>query len=282
MDARPDRHDTVAGALAAAVEVGRAAGFDGSDPVVLQDSNNVVAWLAPHPIVAKVGVFDHSADALEQEVAVAAHVAEQGVAIARPLGPIERSAADGLPVTLWERVDGILAEPVDAAALAHLLATVWVALAAFPGELPGYEATLDHAAGALVDDRAMQALAPEDLRLLRAAFARHRGEVAARTTHRQPLHGEPHPGNVLTTGDGLVFLDFEGTCTGPKEWDLAAAPPEVAGHVADVDRQLLTSARLLRSAFVAVWGWVNADHPDMRRHGEHHLALLRAEAASRP
>jgi len=31
----------------------------------------------------------------------------------------------------------------------------------------------------------------------------------------QLLHGEPHPGNVLTTKNGLLFTDFETCCRGP-------------------------------------------------------------------
>ena len=154
--------------------------------------------------------------------------------------------------------------------------TVGSALASWPDGLPGYEASLDHAARTLADDGRMAALDADDLVLLRDAFATHRRDVAARTARRQPLHGEPHTGNVLIGPTGLVLIDLEGVCEGPREWDLAAAPPGVAAHVPGIDADLLSAARLLRSAFVAVWCWASADHPDMRPHGEHHLAVLRA------
>ena len=86
----------------------------------------------------------------------------------------------------------------------------------------------------------------------------------------------PTLGNVLVTAGGPVLIDFEGACTGPREWDVACAPPGVADRLAGLDHALLASARLLRSAFVAVWGWAGADHPMMRHHGEQHLAVLRA------
>lgn len=38
------------------------------------------------------------------------------------------------------------------------------------------------------------------------------------------LHGEPHPGNVLATADGLLFVGFETCCRGPVEFDLAQEP----------------------------------------------------------
>ncbi|MCA1671493.1 MAG: aminoglycoside phosphotransferase family protein [Actinobacteria bacterium] len=45
----------------------------------------------------------------------------------------------------------------------------------------------------------------------------------------QPLHGDPHlDGNCLFTQEGPVFIDFEASCTGPKEWDLTFLPKEVA------------------------------------------------------
>ena len=38
------------------------------------------------------------------------------------------------------------------------------------------------------------------------------------------LHGEPHLGNVLTTKNGVLFIDLETCCRGPVEVDLAHAP----------------------------------------------------------
>jgi thiamine kinase-like enzyme len=37
----------------------------------------------------------------------------------------------------------------------------------------------------------------------------------------QPVHGDAHPGNLVATHDGLVWIDFEEVCRGPVEWDLA-------------------------------------------------------------
>jgi aminoglycoside phosphotransferase (APT) family kinase protein len=265
-----------ADALVAAVEVGAAAGFPAGEPVVLQDTNNVVVWLVPHPVVAKVGVWGHSASALATEVEVAAHLATLDTPTARPMGPLCRHGARGLPVSLWARIETTTDEPVDDAALASVLPLVWDGLATVPAELPGYEATLENAEQTLRDDALMGALDRVDLALLRRSFARFRDDVAGQVSGRLPLHGEPHAGNVLVAAGGPVLIDFEGACTGPREWDLACAPPGVADRLEDVDHALLASARLLRSAFVAVWGWAGAAHPTMRHHGEQHLAVLRA------
>src|SRR5262245_39595763 len=49
-------------ALEAAVSVARAVGIVSERPVILADSNNTIVWLAPAPIVAKVGT-SHFRDA---------------------------------------------------------------------------------------------------------------------------------------------------------------------------------------------------------------------------
>jgi thiamine kinase-like enzyme len=63
----------------------------------------------------------------------------------------------------------------------------------------------------------------DTLRSLRRAICERGGE--------QLPHGEPHPGNVLTTKNGLVFIDLETRCRGPIEFDLAHAPEEAASTI---------------------------------------------------
>jgi Ser/Thr protein kinase RdoA (MazF antagonist) len=74
------------------------------------------------------------------------------------------------------------------------------------------------------------ALADADRELLRdtlRGLGRGIGECGGA---EQLLHGEPHPGNVLTTKNGLLFIDLETCCRGPVEFDLAHAPEDVSGH----------------------------------------------------
>jgi Ser/Thr protein kinase RdoA (MazF antagonist) len=74
------------------------------------------------------------------------------------------------------------------------------------------------------------------LRSLKRAIGEHGGA-------EQLLHGEPHPGNVLTTKNGLLFIDLETCCRGPVEFDLAHAPEEVGDHYPGVDQDLLRECR---------------------------------------
>ena len=71
----------------------------------------------------------------------------------------------------------------------------------------------------------------------------------------QLLHGEPHPGNILSTSAGLLFIDFETCCRGPIEFDVAHVPDEVSEHYPGVDQVLLQECRRLVLAMVAAWRW---------------------------
>ena len=93
----------------------------------------------------------------------------------------------------------------------------------------------------------------------------------------QLLHGEPHPGNVLTTKNGLLFIDLETCCRGPVEFDLAHAPEEVGEHYPGVDQDLLRECRILVLAMITTWRWDRGDQfPDGRQLGTEWLSQLRA------
>lgn len=146
-------------------------------------------------------------------------------------------------------------------------------------ELPSYMAAVDHARTTLFDDDRMHALASGDLTLLRTAFDRWANRAHHWPLLSQPLHGEPHLGNVIVTAVGPALVDFEAVSNGPAEWDLASMPDGVAEAFEGIDTNLLALLRLLNSARVATWCWAFADHPRMRAHGEHHLAVVRTAAS---
>ena len=53
-----------------------------------------------------------------------------------------------------------------------------------------------------------------------------RRAIDDRAAVEQLLHGEPHPGNVLSTRNGPLFVDLETCCRGPVEFDLAHVPED--------------------------------------------------------
>ena len=92
----------------------------------------------------------------------------------------------------------------------------------------------------------------------------------------QLLHGEPHPGNLLTTKNGLLFIDLETCCRGPVEFDLAHAPEEVSEHYPGVNRGLLRECRILVLAMITTWRWDRGDQlPNGRQLGTEWLSQIR-------
>ena len=101
--------------------------------------------------------------------------------------------------------------------------------------------------------------------------------IDERAAPEQLLHGEPHPGNVLSTKNGPVFIDLETCCRGPVEFDLAHAPDEVSEHYPGVDHDLLRECRILVLAMITAWRWDRGDQfPNGRRLGTEWLGELRA------
>ena len=83
--------------------------------------------------------------------------------------------------------------------------------------------------------------------------------VGERGGPEQLLHGEPHPGNLLFTTEGPLFIDFETCCRGPVEFDLAHAPDDVVEHYAGADGELLRACRMLVLAMITTWRWDRDD-----------------------
>jgi aminoglycoside phosphotransferase (APT) family kinase protein len=243
--------------------------------VVLQNTNNVVMHLVPHRVVAKVGVWDHSAEVLAREVAVCRVLAEADAPVAHPIGELTVDEPSGLPVSLWVYLESML-RPVAAHELAMMLAPVHEALGPVSAGWPPFWAAVDSARSTLFDDRRMTAVGRGDLAFLRAAFVECEADARSMDTVDVALHGEPHLGNIVVTERGPRLIDFEAASIGPIEWDLASLDPAVAReYPADVDLRLLGALRRLNSARVATWSWALSHLGDMRRHAEHHLALLR-------
>jgi aminoglycoside phosphotransferase (APT) family kinase protein len=100
--------------------------------------------------------------------------------------------------------------------------------------------------------------------------------MEAHGAEEQLLHGEPHPGNVLNTISGPLFIDFETSGHGPVEFDLSYVPEAVCEHYPRVNHELLDACRQPVLAMVAAWRWRLGDEfPNRRRWGQEFLRSLR-------
>jgi hypothetical protein len=263
----------------AAIAAGRRVGISGDDAVVLQETNNTVVWLCPHPVVAKVATRADSTEGLRREHEVATALCALGAPVAEPLpgvGPIvDRST--GLTVTLWRRLvhdpDVHVSGPMVGDSLGGLHDT----LAAIAIPLPDFRLGIKRARAALSDADTMAPLPEQELVLLRDAFDALLPWVDDRAYVTRGLHGEPHDGNRLATTSGIRWIDLESVCRGPLEWDLAFLCDEARQVFGPVDPKLLAVLSILNSARVATWCSTrsSARFPHMLRHGHHHLERVR-------
>jgi thiamine kinase-like enzyme len=121
------------------------------------------------------------------------------------------------------------------------------------------------------------ALADADRELLGNTLRSLRRTICDRGAAEQLLHGEPHPGNVLNTKNGLLFVDLETCCRGPVEFDIAHAPEEVSEHYPAASQDLLRECRILMLAMIATWRWDRDDQfPKGRQLGIEWLSQIRA------
>jgi hypothetical protein len=263
-------------AVQAAIDVAGKFGIMSTDPVLLQETNNTVVWLRPEPVVAKVAVRAHSQDEVRLEYAVASELEALGAETARPMPgtrPISHWSTR-FTVTLWERLEGSDRVPVPPEVLAQSLRRLHKGLERTEVDLPSFRSMLVRASGALEDDLFMADVPHTDRELLRAWYERGFAALERARFEDRRLHGEPHDGNRIVTSGGLRWIDFESCCIGPLEWDLAFQPDEVVRLFSQADLGLLALLRKLNSARVATW-CSGSRHPEMKEHGELHLALLR-------
>lgn len=269
-------------AVQLAVDVAATRGIHSSNPQLLQESNNVVVWLKPHPVIAKVGVHGDSATVLDHEYRVATALAHRQAAIAIPrFSTIDHPgfAQSGTCVTLWERLETTPGEitPTDAGVSLRQLHRD---LAAIQLPLPSIRKNLERAASLLPHDHFLQALTPDDRTFLRRTWAALSQKYDEASPREVPIHGEPHEGNRILTADGLCWIDFEDACLGPVEWDVSFLPEAAHAAFPDLDPGLLHLVTLVDAARRAIFASVQARFPDMHAFALDRLAFLRSHSLS--
>lgn len=270
-------------ALPLAVEAGERFGLTVEQPRVLHDIFNVLVHLAPSPVVVRVPSLEflpteERAAQQRRELAVAGWLADNqetpansgagdpgpagsGVAVVRPspLVPREPALVGGRSVTFWEfvtEVDPFSALTTPEAMEERLVEQAgWTAglharLADYPGQLPlmtPFSSELD---------TMLAQLRAHPGELTRDELARVDQEHTVLSTlvnelperfpdaRVQPLHGDAPAYNLLRTGDGWLFSDFEEVTSGPVELDLALIGPRAVEEYERVsgtaiDRSLL-------------------------------------------
>lgn len=246
-----------AAAIAAAVE----AGLGAVTPELLHLGNHTSVRLRPWPIVARIASgtsFDFSAGSIDRELAVARHLASRDAPAVRPAPEILPGPylADDCAVTFWEFVEG---RPVvsrnDEINAAASLKQIHAGLFDIDVELPNYVEKIRSCDAILSDPAEAPDLAARDRHFLGSLYETLLGKLDRAEMSHQPLHGDPHLGNVLVSGSTAIWMDLEAACIGPLEWDIASLPSAAWPMFREADPALLDLLANVRSLCVAVWCW---------------------------
>ena len=264
-------------AMAAAMSIASSLGLTVGDAIVLQDSNKLTLRLLPCDVLARVAPVAHQVSQFEVELAQ--RLAESGcpVAVLEPRVDPRVYERDGFAVTLWTYYEPAPPLEVSPADYASALGRLHAGMRKLDIPAPHYTDRVEQAQQLVASRDRTPALADADRELLGDTLRNLRRVIGDRGAAEQLLHGEPHPGNVLTTKSGLLFIDLETCCRGPVEFDLAHAPEEVSEHYPDVNQDLLRECRILVLAMISTWRWDRGDQlPNGRQLGAEWLSQIRA------
>jgi thiamine kinase-like enzyme len=183
---------------------------------------------------------------------------------------------DGFVITLWTFYEPLTPGNVSLADYANALERLHAGMRELDVATPHFTDRVAEAQELVASRDHTPALVDADRDLLSNTLRSRRRAVGDSDAAEQLLHGEPHPGNVLSTRDGLLFIDLETCCRGPVEFDLAHVPEEVSGRYPDADPELLGECRILVLAMVAAWRWDPGDQfPNGKRAARELVSSLR-------
>jgi Ser/Thr protein kinase RdoA (MazF antagonist) len=268
-------------AVAAAISAASAVGLAVDNVVVLNDSNRLVVRLTPCDIVARVTPITHHAGhhmSAEREVELVKWLAQTGSPVAALDARVEPRvfARDGFKISMWTYFEPVESRMLPSADYAQALERLHAGLRQIDFTPPH---VMDRVA-AVQRDVASRDITPDladaDRAVLASTLRDLKRSIVNRRQPEQLLHGEPHPGNVLNTENGPLFMDFENTAYGPVEYDLGWVPTAVSDRYRDADQNLVGECRGLVLAMIAAYRWRRDDqHPSGRQSGVALLTVLR-------
>jgi hypothetical protein len=264
-------------AMAAAMSIASSLDLRVDHAIVLHNSNKLTLRVLPCDVLARVAPVAHQVARFEVELAQ--RLAESGC----PVAALEPRVAprvyerDGFVVTLWTYYESATPRQASPADYATALKRLHTCMRKLDVPVPHFTDRVDQAQQLVASRDQTPALADADRELLGETLRSLSRGIGERGGAEQLLHGEPHPGNLITTKNGLLFIDLETCCRGPVEFDLAHAPEEISGHYPGVNQDLLRECRILVLAMITTWRWDRGDQlPNSRQLGTEWLSQVRA------
>ncbi|MEU7484788.1 phosphotransferase [Streptomyces sp. NPDC042319] len=256
--------------LRRAVAAGRATalelGLQVDEVTVVHNSDRVALRLTPCDVLARVAPSAHLTDS-EFEVEVAHHLAQVDAPVAELAPRVEPQVhlRDAFAISLWTYYEPLGSE-IAPADYADVFIRHHAALRRIDLNAPHFTDRIAVALGEVNDRERSPDLPDADRELLSNTLGGLSAAIGIDKAGDQLLHGEPHPGNLLNTRRGPLFVDLATACRGPIEFDLAHAPEEVGEHYAGADHDLIHRCRALNWAMFSAWRWRRDDQmPDRDR-----------------
>jgi hypothetical protein len=267
----------VSRAVAAAMSTASALGLESTNAIVLHNSNKLALRVLPCDVLARVAHVGHEVAQFEVDLAQRLAETDSPVAALEPRVEPRVYERDGFAVTLWTYYEAVATGEVSPAEYANALERLHAGMRKLDVTAPHFTDRVAEAQQLVANRDHTPALADADRELLSNTLRSLRRAIGDRGAAEQLLHGEPHPGNVLSTKNGLLFIDLETCCRGPVEFDLAHVPEEVSELYPGADQELLRECRVLMLAMIAAWRWDRDDQfPNRRRMGTELLGQIRA------
>jgi hypothetical protein len=268
--------ELVGRAVAAATSLAGGLDLPVDEAVVVHNSNKLALRLLPCDAFARVARAGQEVLALEVELAQRLGALASPVAALEPRVDPRVYEGDGFALTFWSYYETVTLDQVTPAEYAGALQRLHAGMRKVEIAAPHFMERAAEALGLVASRDETPALADADRLLLQSTLQSARRRIHKHGASEQLLHGEPHPGNILSTQDGALFIDLETCCRGPIEFDLAHAPEDVVGHYPGVDRALLGDCGHLVLAMVAAWRWDAGDQfPDGPRVARELMNTLR-------
>ncbi|MFI2781135.1 phosphotransferase [Streptomyces sp. ALB3] len=264
-------------AVAAGRATASALGLQVDDVCVVNNSDRVALRLSPCDVLARVAPSGHMTDS-RIEVEVARRLADVGAPVAEldPRVAPRVHVRDAFAVSLWTYHEPVGPE-IAPADYADVLMRHHAALRRIELDAPHFTDRVAGALRAVGDRERTPELSDADREFLSGTLGGLSATISADRAGDQLLHGEPHPGNLISTRKGPLFVDLATCCRGPVEFDLAHAPEDVAQHYAGADIGLTDRCRALNWAMFSAWRWRRDDQmPDRERWRREGLDLVRA------
>jgi len=275
-DAIVEAH-VISRAHAATTSLGVDLGLSVVDAVVIHNSNKLALRLLPCDVFARVAPAGQEVASLEVELARTLTSNGCPIASLEPRVGGQVYERDGFAITFWTYYPPATLGEISPAAYADALQRLHAGMRGVKTATPHFTDRVSEAEQLVASSELTPNLEDADRDLLSTTLLDARRVVETSSAAEQLLHGEPHPGNVLSTASGPVFIDLETCCRGPVEFDLAHVPDDVAARYPNADNDLLRECRRLVLAMVGAWRFdAHDEFPDGRRAGQEILSALRA------